>query len=271
MFAKTETISDFLHLWLTRDLLAPAQQETLNGYYAGYRRRFSERLKHYYRRQIEDVLELIESRPGARVLEIGCGTGTESLWMAMRGATIEAIELSKERFEVAKARKAVVESDLGRKLACEFVNGSLLDIDAAEQYDIVWMEQAFHHLEPRDEVVDKIAGLMKPGGHVVVSEANGLNPLLQAQLFLQRGFKTLGEFADESGRLYPYGNERILSASGLARTLARAGIQTVSVEHFRIFPNSAVWDNRLGVERAVPQWLRPLFTHYNYVGRKTGR
>jgi 2-polyprenyl-3-methyl-5-hydroxy-6-metoxy-1,4-benzoquinol methylase len=271
MFEQAASISDFLRLWLSRNLLAPAEQETLNSYYAGYQRRFPDRVQHYYRRQIQDVLDLIEARPGARVLEIGCGTGTESLWMAMHGATVEAIELAKPRFEVANARKAVVESDLGRKLTCEFINGSLLDVDAARQYDIVWMEQAFHHLEPRDQVVEKIAALLRPGGHVVVSEANALNPLLQAQLFLQRGFRTLGEFTDETGRRYPYGNERIVSASRLARLLAKAGIETISTEHFRVFPNSPLWDHLLDVERSVPQWLRPLFTHYNYVGRKTAR
>lgn len=269
MFEKAASISDFLALWLTRDLLAPAEQETLIGYYAGYRRRFPARLQHYYRRQIQDVLDLIRAKPGTRVLEIGCGTGTESLWMAMHDATVEAIELAKPRFEVANARKVVLESDLGRQLKCEFINGSLMDVPAAQQYDIVWMEQAFHHLEPRTEVVDKIAALLQPGGHVVISEANALNPLLQAQLFLQRGFKTVGEFTDEIGRRYPYGNERILSAGSLARLLTQAGIETVSIEHFRVFPNSPVWDNLLELELAVPGWLRPLFTHYNYVGRKS--
>ncbi len=271
MFERAATISDFLALWLGGSLLAPAEQETLNGYYASYQRRFPARLRHYYRRQIEDVVALIKARPGARVLEIGCGTGTESLWMAMHDAAVEAIELAKARFEVANARKAVLESDLGRKLDCEFIHGSLLDIEAANQYDIIWMEQAFHHLEPRAQVIEKIAGLLKPGGHVVISEANALNPLLQAQLFLQRGFKTLGEFTDETGRRYPYGNERILSASRLAKLFDRAGVATVSIDHFRVFPNSPAWDELLAFELWLPRWLRPVFTHYNYVGRKSGR
>jgi len=271
MFERAATISDFPALWLTGDLLAPREQETLNGYYASYQRRFPDRLRHYYRRQIQEVLALIEAWPGARVLEVGCGTRTESLWMAMSDATVEAVELAKARFEVANARKALLESDLGRKLNCKFINGTLLDMEAANQYDIIWMEQAFHHLEPRAQVVEKIAGLLKSGGHVVISEANALNPLLQARLFLERGFNTIGEFTDEEGRRYPYGNEGILSASRLAKLLGLAGITTVSIEHFRVFPNSPAWDDLLPFEVRVPGWIRPAFTHYNYVGRKDGQ
>jgi hypothetical protein len=47
------------------------------------------------------------------------------------------------------------------------------------------------HLEPRADVVAKLARLVVPGGHVVFSEANGWNPLLQAFLFKLRGTKTM--------------------------------------------------------------------------------
>jgi 2-polyprenyl-3-methyl-5-hydroxy-6-metoxy-1,4-benzoquinol methylase len=268
MFDKTASISDFLQLWLTRPLLPPAEQHTLYDYYAGYRRHFPERLQFYYRRQIQEVLDLIAARPGARVLEIGCGTGTESLWMAMQGASVHAVELTVERFKVANARKAIIERQSGRTLDCEFINMSMLDLATESAYDIVWMEQAFHHLEPRDVVVRKIIDLLKPGGHVVISEANGLNPLLQLQLFRQRGFKTIRHVEDHTGRRHPYGDERILRASSLARLFERQGVDTVSIAHFRLFPNSPAFDDWLGLERSAPAWIRPLFTHYNYVGRK---
>jgi SAM-dependent methyltransferase len=269
MFANTPTISDFLTLWLTHELLPPAQQQILRDYYAGYRRHFPPRLQHYYRRQMQEVMALLAARPRSRVLEIGCGTGTESLWMAMHGAAVDAVELTQERFVVANARKAVLERDLGRPLDCTFINVSLLDIEPEAPYDIVWMEQAFHHLEPRDVVVRKVAALLKPGGHVVISEANALNPLLQMQMFRQRGFKTVRHFEDHEGRRHPYGDERIVGAGRLARLFGREGVRTVSIDHYRLFPNSPAFDGLFGVEQATPRWLRPLFTHYNYVGSKS--
>ena len=188
--------------------------------------------------------------------------------MAMHGASVDAVELSQDRFRAANARKAILERDLGRGLDCTFINETLLDLEVEQRYDILWMEQAFHHLEPRETVVDKLVSLVKPGGHVVVSEANGLNPLLQAQLFRQRGFKTIRYFEDHTGRRHPYGDERILTAGSLARLFSRRGVSPLSVAYFRVFPNNPMFDSLLDVEQATPGWLSPLFTHYNYVGRK---
>ena len=71
------------------------------------------------------------------------------------------------------------------------------------------MEQAFHHVEPRARVYETIAALLKPEGRVVISEANGWNPLLQLVLFRRRGFRTVIERTTETGERFLYGNERI--------------------------------------------------------------
>ena len=268
MFDQARTISQFLSMWLDRAWLTPPQQKVLLTYYASYKRHFPPRLQHYYQRQTDEVMALIQARPGARVLEIGSGTGTESLWMAMQGASVRAVELTLDRFEVAKARKTILEADLGRKIDCEFTNISLLDMEPDESFDVIWMEQAFHHLEPREQIVELVPRLLKPGGHVVISEANSLNVLLQAQVVSQRGFKTVKHFEDHLGRRHPYGDERILSGRTLSRLFAQNGVRKVSLQHFRLFPNHLAFDRLLWLERGTPQWMRPLFTHYNYVGRK---
>lgn len=268
MFNTATTISDFLRQWLDRETLPATEQQTLWNYYAGYRRHFPPRLQHHYSRQIQEVMGLLARHPDARVLEIGCGTGTESLWMAMGRATVTAVELSQERVRAANARKQVLERELGQPLACRFVCETLLELTADEPFDILWMEQAFHHFEPREQVVDKLVSLVRPGGHIVISEANALNPLLQAQLFRQRGFRTIGHFEDHLGRRHPYGDERILTAGALSRLFARRGVRRESLAYFRVFPNSTVFDQLLAVEQTVPQWLWPAFTHYNYVGVK---
>jgi 2-polyprenyl-3-methyl-5-hydroxy-6-metoxy-1,4-benzoquinol methylase len=268
MFAQVTSISEFLSLWLSHELLPPAEQAVLLTYYSSYKRHFPPRLKYYYDRQTQEVVDLIHRQPQARVMEIGCGTGTESLWMALQGARVHAIELTLDRYKAALARKRVLEADLGKALDCEFSNVSMLDLDGTNTYDIIWMEQAFHHLEPREEVVRKVVRLLRPGGHLVVSEANSLNPLLQMQVLSQRGFKTVKTFQDHTGRVHQYGDERILSATTLARLFSQHGIECASTEHFRLFPNHPVFDSWLSLEKTAPKWIRPLFSHYNYVGRK---
>jgi 2-polyprenyl-3-methyl-5-hydroxy-6-metoxy-1,4-benzoquinol methylase len=271
MFENVTKISDFLELWLKSSVLPAVEQKTLEKYYSSYRRHFPERLKYFYDRQLAEVTGLIKKLGSPRILEIGCGTGTESLWMALQGAHVDAVELKVDRLNTAKARLAFLEKDLGRSLHCQFLQQSVLELGVEGGYDIVWMEQAFHHLEPREEVVKKIVSLLKPGGFVVNSEANALNPLLQAQLVKRRGFKTIGHFEDASGKKHPYGNERILPASRLSKLFEKEGVDTVSTTHFRLFPNSKAFDGLLETEKAAPEWLKPLFTHYNYVGHRRSR
>lgn len=270
MFASATNISEFLAQWLSKETLPEAEQKILWQYYASHRRHFPPRLQHYYRRQTDEIMELLRRNPGARVLEIGCGTGTESLWMAMQGAQVDAIELSQERYRTAMARKAVLERELGRTLQCRFINETVFEMAVTQPYDVLWMEQTFHHLEPREAMVDKLVAIVRRGGHIVVSEANGLNPLLQAQLWAQRGFsfKTVRHFVDHKGREHPYGDERVLSARSLSRLFRRRGVEQVSLEHYRLFPSGPNFDGLLSWEEAAPRWLPPLFTHYNYVGIK---
>lgn len=186
-FARAATIAEFLAVWLDNPLLDGPLAATFNTYYGSYRRSFSSRAQDHYAQQMIEIEALVRSRPRVRVLEVGCGMGTESLWLGMAGADVTGVDVRPERLAVAEMRCRVLEQHLGRKIATRFSLDSLLDLSGTEPFDLIWMEQTFHHLEPRAEAVKKIAELLKPGGKVVISEANAWNPFLQAQLFLRRG------------------------------------------------------------------------------------
>lgn len=259
----------FLRLWLDNTLLDGAAERTLKDYYRSFARSFSPRIRRYYAAQMDEVLALVRRRPGLRLLEVGCGCGTESLWLAMHGADVLGIDVRGDRVETARRRAEVMAGHLGRPVTAEFRRAGLLDVAGDAGYDAVWMEQAFHHLEPRDAVVRHLARLLKPGGKLVISEANGWNPLLQLQLLLRRGPRTVTTFIDEDGRELPYGNERVLSAVALRRAFTAVGVRCRSVRHFRMFPNHRLFDPLGGLEDAAARnWLAPLLTHYNYVGER---
>ncbi|MBY0279293.1 class I SAM-dependent methyltransferase [Candidatus Binatia bacterium] len=138
-----------------------------------------------------------------------------------------------------------------------------------DTFDLIWMEQALHHVEPREAALDRVVDLLAPGGRVVVSEANAANPLLQLQLLLRRGWRTRTTLVDHTGREHPYGNERVLRAATLVRALARRGVRCERVCHFRVFPNHPRFDGTRGIEARIERLqLVPLLTHYNYVGRR---
>ena len=265
-----ETIDEFLAFWIDgtgNSLLSAAQRATITNYYGNYQGRFTPYLRRHYRSQIAEAEHLIEQMRSPKVLEVGCGLGTESLWFGLRGARVVGIDINTERLRVANARRDWVKSELDPLLDVEFHETSILDVTGT--FDLVWMEQAFHHLEPRDEVMRKLAALLRPGGYFVASEANAFNPLLQLKLFLERGFRTIGEQIDANGRVHRYGNERILSPVALRRACRRVHIRPMEHRYFRCLPAKS-WAQRLAwVESLFPQWLPFPFTHYNFVGIKS--
>jgi 2-polyprenyl-3-methyl-5-hydroxy-6-metoxy-1,4-benzoquinol methylase len=266
--ARCASIADFLALWLQEDLLPPRLQRALDAHYVSYKKSFSPRMRELYSRQTDELMALVRSMPGCRLIEVGSGCGTESLWAAMHGARVLGIDIRADRVEVARARQAIVEREIGGALDCRFELRTLLEVER-ERFDVVWLEQAVHHLEPRGDALDRVVDLVAPGGYLVVSEANAANPLLQLQLFLRRGWKTVGTLVDAEGRRHPYGNERVLRGSTLARELDRRGVRRQSLRYFRVFPNGPAFDRMRRLERALERpWLTPLLTHYGYVGRR---
>jgi SAM-dependent methyltransferase len=105
----------------------------------------------------DDLTELAGLRPGARVLEIGSGTGQATLPLADRGFQITAIELGPSLAAVAR-----------RKLA-RFANVTV--VEAAfedwplppEPFDAVISATAFHWLGPSVRI-SRSADALRPGG-----------------------------------------------------------------------------------------------------------
>lgn len=265
---SAQTASDFLAIWLRRPMLSPVRQRSLEGYYARFRGLQSRRMRHWYNEQISEAEKFIA--PGVRVLEIGVGSGSEFLWWARRGASVVGIEPLPDFAALATERVEVLQKITGRPLDCSVLLTTLDAFKDSDGFDVIWLEQAFHHLEPRKDVVEKIARLLRPGGRVILSEANALNPLLQLQLLKKRGLKMYIVQPTENGS-FLFGNERVLWHRPLARWFRRVGIEQETVRYYRIFPSHPAFERLFEIERRITgQWLAPIYSHYNFVGRKCG-
>lgn len=268
-FHNAQNIAEFLNIWLSNELLVGKEAKIFNQYYRSYLNAFSPRIQEFYASQIKESENAVIQNPGAKVLEVGCGLGTESLWLALKGGDVTAIDIRHDRVTTAKERQSVVELEIGHPIKCEFRNGSFLEMDNHVSFDIIWMEQAFHHLEPRIDVIRKAADLLNPGGYLVISEANALNPVLQLELLLRRGWPRIEMQKSLDGSQHPYGVERITTARLLSQAFKKVGICQLSVRHFRMFPNKPVFESLAIIERTLTSnALAPLLTHFNYVGQK---
>lgn len=265
-FLEAETAADFLAVWLEHKLLSPASQKLVDDYYRNFRGLKSERIRYWYNEQVRELEQF--AKPGTRVLEVGVGTGTEFTWLAFKGASVVGIDAFRHCVNSANERLGILRSRIGRALDASVHLTPLETFKDEEGFDVIWMEQVFHHLEPRAQVVEKIASLLRPGGRVILSEANALNPLLQAQLFRARGFKMIIEAKTDYGTVL-YGNERVLACGVLAKWLRSVGIEQETARYYRIFPSHPIFEKAFRMERAITsQWLAPIYSHYNFVGRK---
>ena len=269
--AERHSASDFLAGWFDlASRLDDGVRHQFERYYAGYLKRFDFYMRHSYDRRLEPLLARV--RAGTRVLEVGSGCGSECLLLASLRCEVTGIEIHKKRLHAARARQSLLEELFGSPLPCRFLEGSLFDGDldlGGEPFDIVWMEEAFHHLEPRKRVGERIASLVAIGGHLAIAETNALNPLVQLQLLRARGLPKVRTYTDDRGRRHEYGVERVTSARRLARLFEKAGFRTELVRHERLFPNVGVASRTLmTLERHLDFLPRCAFVHYSYVGRR---
>ena len=108
-------------------------------------------------------IELIESekiRP-CYVLDVGCGAGTDTIYLASKGANVTAIDISQEVITTARARaeKAGVKVD--------FIAGDFLEVQFDdESFDFVNDRGCFHVINPlrREDFAAKVSRVLKGQG-----------------------------------------------------------------------------------------------------------
>lgn len=109
----------------------------------------------------DDLVALTGLEPGARILEIGCGTGQATLPLAERGFEIVAVELGESMAELARIKLAAFPR-------VKIVTSSFEDWDpAGERFAAVVSFNAFHWVDP-DTRLTKSAEVLREGGVLAV-------------------------------------------------------------------------------------------------------
>jgi len=152
-------------------------------------------------------------RPGARVLELGCGTGEFTRRVAAARADLVAVDLSRELLVRAQARVPT-----GACFACS--NAELLPFRAAT-FDVVYGCSILHHLE-LEAALSEVRRVLRPGGRLVFSEPNLLNPQVMLMFKCDRLKPYFGQSPDEMA----------FTRGAVARALRSLGFGRFTVRYF---------------------------------------
>ena len=104
---------------------------------------------------------------GKRVLEIGCGIGTDTMNFARHGALVPAVDLSEKSLEIARQRAAVC----GLQDRIRFLPANAEELDRSvpvEPYDLVYSFGVIHHTPSPERVLDQIRRYVTPESTVKI-------------------------------------------------------------------------------------------------------
>lgn len=100
---------------------------------------------------------------GKKVLEIGCGIGTDAVNFCRNGAIYTGIELSSESLEICRRRLDVygLVGNL-KKLNAEDLNSDMVGGD----FDLVYSFGVIHHAPNPNQIIEKAKQVLKIGGEL---------------------------------------------------------------------------------------------------------
>ena len=160
------------------------------------------------------VRRLLGDIAGLELLDVGCGTGRHSHWMASTGARVTAIDFSTGMLAQAAERDPerlvhFLQHDLHQPLPF-----------AADSFDALVHCLVLDHLDCPQHMLDEFARVLRPGGRAVVS-------VMHPAMYLKG---TQARFLDpESGEMVLIDNRRY-SIADYVMAVRKAGLELELIE-----------------------------------------
>ena len=112
----------------------------------------------------------------AQVLDVGCGPGWLSEFLARCGYAVTGVDVSEDMVEIARERIAAIDAPIGQGVEplAEFHAMPVLDLPWRNRFDAAILYDAMHHFHDEVETLRVIRRALVPGGRIFVHE--GVRP-----------------------------------------------------------------------------------------------
>lgn len=114
--------------------------------------------------EIGQVIYLLPDPP-ARILDLGCGSGWTSIFLANHGYEVLGVDIAPGMIELARERCR--EENVSR---AHFEVGDFENLESGDDFDAVLFYDSLHHAEDERAALEVAFDVLKPGGVCVVCE-----------------------------------------------------------------------------------------------------
>jgi SAM-dependent methyltransferase len=112
----------------------------------------------------------------AQVLDVGCGPGWLSEFLARCGYWVTGVDVSEDMVRIARERIAAIDEPIGEGIEAlaEFHAIPVRDLPWRERFDAAVLYDAMHHFDDEVETLKVIRRTLVPGGRIFIHE--GVRP-----------------------------------------------------------------------------------------------
>jgi SAM-dependent methyltransferase len=195
------------------------------------------------RADLDRFWDALRLRPGARVLDAGCGSGQIAIALADRGARVTGVDLSPEMIRRAAAHASA------RRVAVDWRVGDLSRLDEPfAVFDAIVARVALQFVPEVPAALREFRRVLRPGGRLLASVPGALSPIYRASwmrhlpggdpgnnyllpweldnLLIEQGWRLLDGWAEWGDDLYGVANEFAPSLRDAPKPLQQATATT---------------------------------------------
>ncbi|MEU5842199.1 class I SAM-dependent methyltransferase [Rhodococcus sp. NPDC047139] len=120
------------------------------------------------------IVEHVASLPHGRALDLGCGEGRHSLWLATRGWEVVGVDFSEVALD--KARQIAAQAPSRSRDRLRYVRGDVTADSFGGEYDLIL--SVFLHFSPpqRKALLERAIHSLKPEGILIFLGHDAINP-----------------------------------------------------------------------------------------------